>query len=81
MPTATADGITVINLGRRSHNMANAMNLLSAVESEAMLPPGQMRRRHEKPRGRPGVADRGDLWRGDRQRLPVRSCPRFPHFR
>ena len=58
MPNATADGITVINLGRRSHNMGNVMNLLSAVESEAVLPPGQMRRRQEEPRGRPGVATR-----------------------
>jgi AMP nucleosidase len=37
MPSATADGITVVNFGMGSANAATAMDLLSAVEPKACL--------------------------------------------
>ena len=37
MPTATADGITMINFGMGSANAATVMDLLSAVSPKAVL--------------------------------------------
>jgi len=37
MPSATADGITIINFGMGSPNAATIMDLLSAVDPKAVL--------------------------------------------
>jgi AMP nucleosidase len=37
MPSATADGITIINFGMGSPNAATIMDLLSAVNPNAVL--------------------------------------------
>ena len=44
MPSATADGITIINFGMGSPNAATIMDLLSAVNPNAVLVPWKMRR-------------------------------------
>ncbi len=44
MPSATADGITIINFGMGSPNAATIMDLLSAVKPECSTVPWQMRR-------------------------------------
>lgn len=37
MPSASADGVTIINFGMGSANAATVMDLLSAVKPEAVL--------------------------------------------
>ena len=41
MPNATANGLTMINFGMGSPNAATILDLLTAVEPEAVLPPSK----------------------------------------
>src|SRR3546814_14905872 len=61
MPSATADGITMINFGMGSPNAATMMDLLSAIAPKAVLFIGKCGRLKEKDRleiGRASGRDR-----------------------
>jgi AMP nucleosidase len=76
MPSATADGITMINFGMGSPNAATAMDLLSAIKPKAVVFLGKCG----------GLKRKNQL--GDFCRLPrsaakarptITCCPKSPH--
>ena len=81
MPSATADGITMINFGMGSPNAATMMDLLSAITPKAVLFLGKcggLKRKNQLgDLVLPIAAIRGE---GTSQRLPAaakcRRCPR-----
>jgi AMP nucleosidase len=81
MPSATFDGITMINFGMGSANAATMMDLLSAAKPQAVLFLGKCGGlKKQEPAGRPGAADRGDPRRGHLERLPAPEVPALPAF-
>lgn len=80
MPSASADGVTIINFGMGSANAATVMDLLSAVKPEAVLFLGKCGGIKGKQIGRLYFTDSGHSWGRNIERLFSTRSPGIAGF-